>query len=75
MRTLDKNASDVKVRKVAPKAFDKSLSLGGPQFNAVTTNAPLNKSTSKASFAFSRAKRFSNVSVNEAGFAITMIGG
>lgn len=30
LRTLDGGASGSKVRKVTPKAFDKSLSLGGP---------------------------------------------
>ncbi len=49
--------------------------LDGPGLNSQVISAPLNKSTSKASFAFSKANRFSNVSVNEAGFAITMIGG
>ena len=46
----------------------------GPTFNKKLNEAPLNSSTSKQSFAFSKAKRFSNVSVNSQGYAISMLG-
>ena len=49
--------------------------LSGPEFNRTIVDAPLNKSISKASFAFSKAQRFSNVSVNEKGFAIPVLKG
>lgn len=43
-------------------------------FNKSLIEAPLNNSRSKASYAFAKAKRFSNVSVNEQGFAISVLG-
>ena len=48
--------------------------LQGEKFNKLLIEAPLNNSQSKQSFAFSKAKRFSNVSVNSQGFAISMLG-
>ena len=51
----------------------KMRSHTGAEFNKSIVGAPLNKSTSKASFSFSKAKRFSNISVNDQGFAITVL--
>ena len=48
--------------------------LQGEKFNKNLIEAPLNNSSSKQSFAFSKAKRFSNVSVNSQGYAISMLG-
>ena len=53
----------------------KAAMLSGQEFNRNLVEAPLNKSISKASFAFSKAKRFSNVSVDEHGFAISVLKG
>ena len=53
--------------------MEKMKSHTGAEFNKNLVAAPLNKSGSKASFSFSRAKRFSNVSVNDQGFAITVL--
>ena len=45
--------------------------LKGQNFNKAVVEAPLNMSKTKASFAFSKAKRFSTVTVNETGLANT----
>lgn len=48
-------------------------SVHGEAFNKTLIESHLNKSGSKASYGFSRAKRFSTISVNNEGFAITMV--
>lgn len=50
-----------------------NLNLTGPVFNKALVDAALNNSLSKASFAFSKAKRFSQLSVDKQGFGITML--
>lgn len=47
--------------------------LQGESFNRTLVAAPLNISKSKASFAFSKAKRFSHITVNEQGYAVAML--
>ena len=71
-----KKESDVKpeykpIRRIRRELIE---NYQGPAFNKKLNEAPLNSSTSKQSFAFSKAKRFSNVSVNSQGYAISMLG-
>jgi len=54
--------------------FSKNMSVGGEAFNKSLIDAPLNTSSTKQSCAFSKAKRFSNVNVNDQGFAISVLG-
>jgi len=49
-------------------------SAQGAAFNKTLVESQMNRSSSKASYGFSRAKRFNDLKVNEEGYAITMLG-
>ena len=49
-------------------------SLAGKQFNEQLIGSILNTSRNKASYAFSKEKRFSSVQVNEQGYAVSIVG-
>ena len=58
-----------------PTKHDIVKTTQGTAFNKTLTEAPLNNSASKQSFAFSKAKRFSDVISNDQGYAVAVLGG
>ena len=57
-----------------PTKHDIVKTTQGTAFNKTLTEAPLNNSASKQSFAFTKAKRFSDVISNDQGYAISVLG-
>ena len=63
------------MRSISKAELSEIQNSHGTAFNKTLVENQLNKSSSKASYGFARAKRFSEVTVNEDGFAISMVAG
>ena len=61
------------MRSISKAELSEIQNSHGTAFNKTLVENQLNKSSSKASYGFGRAKRFSEVTVNEDGFAISMV--